>query len=99
MGDALSLRALVDGKTRQPQHWKRVGRKTPAFGLGQGSCRQLRGGYRRETDDFSMVVDRHTGRADVVAELVLSGIARKEAVEVDIPGPKIRPVVFRLKAP
>ena len=33
-----------------------------------------------------------------MAELILSGVARKETVELDVPGPKARPIVLRLEA-
>ena len=59
---------------------------------GCGNCvrRQLARGDRHKTGDVSFEPS-HIGRADMMAELVLPGVALEEAVKLDIAASELRP--------
>jgi hypothetical protein len=98
-GNASALGAPIDGKPGQTQNGERVGRQAPAGRRRQALGGHFRRGDRGETQDRSAVVDCHVGRADMMAKLVLPGVAQEESVELDVAGLEPGPVVLRLQAP
>ena len=91
--DTTPLCPFIDGESRQAEDGKRILRQLLAPGYGEFRDGDFRGSDGREADDDS-VIDRDVRRTDVMAELILSGVALEEPVEVDIARAKTRAVIL-----
>ncbi len=88
----MALKTPVDRESGKAENGQRIRRQAPAQILPQLLCNHLPAGDGYKTGDI-VALDGDIGRADVVSKLILSGVALKESIEVDIPTAKSRSVV------
>lgn len=78
-----ALSAFIDCESREPQSRHGMNRKSLPNTCGKISRRHLRRGHSCEPEDYVMF-DRDVGRAEMVTELILAGVAMEEPIQLGV---------------
>ena len=94
----MPLESFVHGESGEAEYRKGVSGQASAQGFRQLFCNHLSAGDSDKSGDM-VVLDGDIGRSNMVSKLVLTGIALKEAVEVDISATESGTIVQGFKSP